>query len=91
MDYLGKTQEERNHIRSLLLKKYGRLDVAAEKIKLSKYTLSRVLNGVRRCELETLVKILKGTGHLKEKQYRYPKEDFETFCFVNGLMNFSLK
>ena len=90
MDTLGKSKEEREHIRALLVKKYGSQEKAAEQIGISKFTLSRALNG-HNLELTTVVDILKSTGHLEQRKYRFPMEDFDTFCHLNGILNFTLK
>lgn len=90
MDQLGATQAERNHVRALILKKYGSQEAAARHVRLSKFTLSRVLNG-REAEMDTLVKILRLSGHLNmKKAYKMPKEDLQTFYFLNGMIDADL-
>lgn len=89
-DYLGKSKAERDHVRALLIKRHGELQIAARKMEMSVFTLSRILNG-RQGELVSLVKILKASGLLENRKYRFPKDDLETFYYLNGIMNFSLK
>lgn len=90
MDQLGANQKERNHVRALLIKKYGSQNKAAKQMKLSPFTLSRIING-RDAEIESIVKILRASGHLhKSKAYRFPRENWKTFCFVNGINTTSL-
>lgn len=88
MDVLG-TQEEREHVRTLLRKKYGTLEKAAAKMKLSKFTLSRILGG-HYGELTSLVKILTAAGYLQARKYRYPKDDLSTFYYLNGILDVDL-
>lgn len=90
MDTLGKQQEEREHIREILIKKFGSQEIAADKIGISKFTLSRTLSG-KQVSIDTIVLILKSTGHLEEREYRMPETDWRTFTFLNGIINFSLK
>jgi hypothetical protein len=89
MDTLGKTQAERNHVAGLLRNKYGTMQAAAEKMKLSKFTLSRILNGSA-AQMDSLVKILIASGHLQKKAYTMPAEDLRTFYYLNGILNADL-
>lgn len=86
MDTLGKTQAERDHIREVLKKKFGNQEKAALGINISKYTLSRILNGST-ADLSSLVDILIAAGFLERKKYRFPKFDLSTFYFINGIFD----
>lgn len=80
------TKQGRAEIKAILKKKYRTLEIAADKINLSKYTLSRLLNGGS-CDLDAIIKTLKAAGKIPVGANRFPRIDLDTFCILNGLSN----
>lgn len=62
--------------------KYGSLKHAAKRLGIVYTNLSRIANG-KSHELDTHIKIRIGLGHIPDREYLMPKEDFATFQLIN--------